>query len=128
MVLDQARPLVVLCVIATTEIIVMERSVTGSEIYERGNAIVTICASGTRDSNGDRSAGITARESAIAATEEDWSETTNGTTIRQIATKIAVARRDSATTVDGLIVTIAIQRTSLNGSARGLRLSTIRSS
>lgn len=124
MVLDQARRLVVLYVIVITEITVMERNVTGSVIYERESATVTVCASETRDSNGDHLAGITviaARETVIVATEDR-----SGTTIRQIATKIADAKRDSTTTVDGLTVTIAIQWTSPNGSARDLRLSTIR--
>lgn len=130
MVLDQARPLVVLCVIVITEITVMERSVIENVIYVRESVIVTVYASGTRDSNGDHSAGITviaARESVIVVTEEDRSATTSGTIIRQIATqKIADAKRDSTTIVDGLTVTIAIRWTSRNGLVRDLHLSTIR--
>jgi hypothetical protein len=127
-VLGQARPAAVLYAIAITEIIATERSGTESAIYGRESAIVTICASGMRDSSEDPSAEITViavRESAIAATEE-WSGT-NGTIIRPIATRIAGARRDSVMTVDELTAIIE-SRTSLNGLAPGPRLSTTPSS
>lgn len=128
MVLDQAQLLVALCVIVIIEIIVTGRSGIGIATCGKGNAIATVCASGTTGLSGDHSAeimGIVARESAIVATGEEWSEMSE--IIRWIEIRIADARRDSAMIVDGLTVILAI-RTNQNGSAQDLRLNTILSS
>lgn len=127
MVLDQARLPVALCVIVIIEIIVTGRNETGIATCGKGNAIATRCASETTDLSGDHSAGImgiVARESAIVAIGEEWSEM-SGIVIRWIAIRIVDATRDSVTIVGGPIVTLAMQ-TSQSGSAPDLRLNTIR--